>query len=614
MHLLQMLQEKVVICDGAMGTLLYERGIAFDHPFEMVNLTRPELVEDVHKEYIQAGAQIVETNSYGANSFKLKEFGVEDRADEINAAAVKIAKKASEGKALVAGAVGPVGKPIKPIGRIGPVEAHESFKSQMGILLEEGVDLLILETFSDIEELRIALEAARELTDIPIVAQKAFIEDGGTLAKGLPGKVRDRLLDWGADIVGANCIVGPQRMLSIVKDIASKEDIKVSAQPTAGLPQFVRGKITYNASPDYFAEYARTFAESGAGLIGGCCGTTPRHIKALAEAIKDVTLGSKRGLQDGVGVPSLEVEPLDEEVEVSGVGPRERSLFSQKIGTKYLITVEIDLPRGVDISKVVEGAGILKDNGVDALNISDGARARLRMNPMIVAHLLQERIGIEVIMHFTCRDRNILGIQSELLGAHVLGVKNILAITGDPAQIGDYPEATSVFDIDSIGLVRIINSFNRGQDLAGNTIAQPTSFTISVAFDPLANDLDAEIERLEKKNEEGAQVIFTQPIYDIESLEIATKRIEHLNMPLLVGILPLRSSRHAEFLHNEVPGMVVPQDIREKMASASKEEAPRVGVRIAQDFIKLAANMTDGAYLMPPFAKYDMALEVISAL
>ena len=459
MHLLQMLQEKVVVCDGAMGTLLYERGIAFDHPFEMVNLTRPELVEDVHKEYIQAGAQIVETNSYGANSFKLKEFGVEDRADEINAAAVNIAKKASEGKALVAGAVGPVGKPIKPIGRIDPVEALESFKSQMGILLEEGVDLLILETFSDIEELRIALEAARELTDIPIVAQKAFIEDGGTLAKGLPGKVRDRLLDWGADIVGANCIVGPQRMLSIVKDIASKEDIKVSAQPTAGLPQFVRGKITYNASPDYFAEYARTFAESGAGLIGGCCRTTPRHIKALAEAIKDVTLGSKRGLQDGVGVPSLEVEPLDDEVEVSGVGPRERSLFSRKIGTKYLITVEMDLPRGVDISKVVEGAGILKDNGVDALNISDGARARLRMNPMIVAHLLQERIGIEVIMHFTCRDRNILGIQSELLGAHVLGVKNILAITGDPAQIGDYPEATSVFDIDSIGLVRIINSF-----------------------------------------------------------------------------------------------------------------------------------------------------------
>ncbi|MDH7570526.1 MAG: bifunctional homocysteine S-methyltransferase/methylenetetrahydrofolate reductase, partial [Armatimonadota bacterium] len=488
-------------------------------------------------------------------------------------------------------------------GKVAPEDASQAFREQAQALLDGGVDFFLLETFADLEELRLAVMAVRALCDLPIVAHKTFVEDGDALAGGLPSRVMQRVRDWGLTAFGANCTVGPQRMLAILESLAEANGIPLSVMPTAGLPQLVDGRITYDATPEYFARYGRRMVEAGARMVGGCCGTTPEHIRALALAVRGVAPGARR---------AAAVRPVESaKAEVRAAQP---SQLAQKLGKKYVVTVELDVPRGLDMTGVLSAAAALRDLGCDCIDISDGARARLRMNPMVVARLVQEHAGIEVVQHFACRDRNLLAIQADLLGAHALGLRNILAVTGDPAQIGDYPAATSVFDVDSIGLVRILSAFNQGVDLAGNSIGEKTAFLIGVAFNPLAPDLDHELDRLRRKAAEGAHVVYTQPIYELGVLEKGVREAERLNLPLLVGVLPLRSSRHAEFFHNEVPGIHIPDEIRRRLATLEGDDARRYGVEQAQAFLREARKMTAGVYIMPPALNPMVAAQVMEAL
>ncbi len=524
------------------------------------------------------------------------------------------ARRAAGGKVLVAGAVGPCGKPLEPVGTIEPHLAMAAFREQATALIEAGVDLILLETFSDLEELRLAYQVIHQITDIAIIAQKVFIEDGETLAAGLPARFAEEVSGWpGIAAVGANCVVGPQRMREIVKSIASSTKIPVSAMPTPGLPQFVAasdmigGTVRYAVSPAYFGQSARELVEAGASIVGGCCGTSPQHIAEAAKAVSEI-----KPIYRVKPVTAIPIAPAKEPVIKQP--PSAPSRLSRILGQKYVITVELDLPRGLDITKVLDGAKAMKARGGDLIDISDGARARLRMNPMAVAHLIQEQVGIEVMMHFACRDRNLLAVQADLLGAHALGIRNILAITGDPAAIGDYPSATSVFDIDSIGLIRILRRFNEGFDLAGNSIGRETAFTIAAAFDPLAPDLRLEKERLKRKAEAGAHLVYTQPIFERGALEESVKAAKSCRLPIFFGLLPLRSSRHAEFMHNEVPGISIPAEIRSRLAEISDEEGRRYGIEVAQQFLAAAKAITDGVYLMPPFGNYRVAEAVLEAL
>lgn len=603
----RLLINEVMVGDGAMGTYLYSKGFSFEKSFDELNLTNPDVIKRIHQEYLSAGSELIETNTYTANRFRLENFNLEKKLREINLEAVKIAVEASEGKAYIAGSVGSIGKPFEPISQIKYEQAKEAFKEQIECLAEGGVDVIMLETFSDLRELDIAIKAAKEMTDLPLIAQKTFIEEGRILEGELPADVVEFLQNLKVDVLGTNCTVGPQRMLYIIEKMAPRSTIKLSAQPTAGLPQLVDRRLVYQATPEYLAKYALKFVEEGVFLVGGCCGTTPAHIKEVANRIK----GMKPVKRPIIAV--IEEVPARKE-EKAVIKEEGFSDFSIKIKKKFVITTELDLPRGLDISDVLKGAGYLKDIGIDAVNISDGARARLKMSPITVAHLIKERVNMEIILHFTCRDRNLIGLQSELLGAHALGLKNVLAITGDPTNIGDYPNATSVFDVDSIGLVKILKKLNNGIDLADNSIGEPTRFTICVAANPMAEDINCEIGRLKGKIDEGADVVFTQPIFFSQQIENFLVKIEDFRIPILAGILPLRSSRHTEFLHNEVPGIFIPEDIRKRMHGVSKEDAIREGISIAQELLQEIKEIIEGVYLMPPFAKYEVVSDIISVL
>lgn len=602
-RLLEILSEGVLIADGAMGTMLQRLGV--QAPYELANLAQPEAVRQVHRFYVEAGARLIETNTFGANRVKLAGHGVAHLVREINTAAVNLAREAvGDTPVVVAGAVGPVGKPLAPIGQIAPQEAGEAFREQIAVLLEAGVDVILLETFTHLDELKIALDQLRALdTEIPVIAQKAFIEDGETLAAGLPAQVARTLEEWGVDVIGANCVVGPQRMVGILQAMASATNLPLSVMPTPGLPQYQRGEVAFEAQPDYFAQYGEQFARIGVNIIGGCCGTTPAHIRTVAERLRGVRPRPRRA--PAKVTKAIEPEQLPQ---------AEPSQLAGKLGKKYVIAVELDLPRGLDVAKVLEGARSLKEHGADVIDISDGARARLRMNPIAISHLIQEQVGIEVMMHFACRDRNLLAIQADLLGAHALGIRNILAITGDPALIGDYPTATSVFDIDAIGLVRILRRFNDGVDLAGNSIGLRTAFTIAVAYNPLAYDQQVEDNRLKRKAGEGAHLIYTQPIFDVAVLERAGQAAQAVGLPLLVGVLPLRSARHAEFMHHEVPGVHIPDDIRKRLAELNDADARKYGIDVARDFARYARDITQGIYLMPPFGNHKVAEAVVEVV
>ncbi len=594
------LKEGVIVCDGAMGTLLelYEYT---EKPPEINNLKNPDIIERIHREYIQAGAEIIETNTFSGNRLRLQAYRLDDRTKEINEAAVQIARRAADDNVYVAGAVGPSGKLLEPLGRTKLSEAKAAFKEQIGYLVKEGVDLLILETFIDLNELDVAIDAAKEISkDIPIIAQKTFSEDGAILAGDFPVDVVRHIKSKGVDVIGSNCTVGPQRMYGIIKSIYST-DVVLSAQPAAGIPTLVDGRSIYHATPDYLATYAKQLVEAGVTIIGACCGSTPSHIRAISEAVRGVKIEPK---------PVLVKKKTTIEVEAPKVGTPTRSELARKIGREFVTTVELDIPRGLDMTSVIEGAQFCKSNGIDAVNITDGARARIRMSSIAISHLIEREAGIEAVTHITTRDRNMIGLQAELLGAHALNLRNILVITGDPAKIGDLPQAQSVFDIDSVGLIRIVKGMNRGLDSMGNQIGQITSFLVACAANPSAERFDYEIEKLARKVESGAEVIFTQPIYEIDTFTRFLKAVEQLKAPVIVGILPLRSHRHAEFLHHEIPGIDIPDKIRERMFRAGSDAA-KIGIDASAELLKEVKSEVAGVYLLPPFKKYDVAIKVL---
>ncbi|MFB3895487.1 MAG: bifunctional homocysteine S-methyltransferase/methylenetetrahydrofolate reductase [bacterium] len=605
---LEALEEGVLVCDGAMGTMLYAKGIYINRNFDELNIANPELVQRVHREYLDAGAEIIETNTFGANRIKLSAFGLETKVADINRAGVRLVREVVGNKAFIAGSIGPLGKYLEPRGPITADEATYAFKEQITALAESGADLLIFETMTDLAEMQLAVKAAQSVCKLPIIAQMAFTEEGVTAAGYTPEEIITELEPMGVAVVGVNCSSGPQPVLEVIERMAKVRHGKLSAQPNAGQPQMVDGRFLYLASPEYLAEYARRYVTLGVSIVGGCCGTTPEHIRAVKAMVKMLRPPKAKPIP----ITAIPVAEAARPVVVPAK-PEEKSAFGKKLGKQFVISVELDPPRGTDPKKVIEGAKELHKAKVDAINVADSPRAMARMSPISLCRLIQEQVGIETIVHVTTRDRNLLGLQSDLIGAFSLGLHNILAVTGDPPKLGDYPNATAVYDVDSIGLVQIIRLLNQGQDLAGNSISPATKFLIGVGANPGSPEFEKEIERYEKKVESGAEYVLTQPIYEVKTFETFLKRVAHLKMPILIGILPLRSYKHAEFLHNEVPGMSIPDNIRERIRLAG-EDAPKEGIKIAQEALKEAKSMVAGAYLMPPFNKYDIALDVLQVL
>lgn len=595
------LEKDVLLGDGANGTFLNLLGFT-RQPYDLANILEPDLVLQAHKAYFDAGADFVETNTFSANAIRLA--GMNFDPYEVNLRGAQIAREAAGPDRLVMGAIGPAGKPLAPIGTLTSEEVFAAIAQQAQALEAGGVDGFMLETFIDLEELRIAVEAVSSVSKLPIVVSKAYIEDGDSLAEGLPLRCAETMAELNVVAVGANCIVGPQRMVDIVRQLAEACQLPILAFPTPGLPQLVKGSIVYDIHPDYFAKATMRLVEEGARIIGGCCGTTPEHIKKMREAIDAGPI--KRSVRSSVQRGEKEKKPLAES---------EPTELSQKLGKKFVITVEMDLPRGLNVNKILAGARALKIRGADLIDISDGARARLRMNPLSISKLIQDQVGIEVMMHFACRDRNLLAVQADLLGAHALGVRNILAVTGDPANIGDYPSATSVFDVDAIGLVRILSRFNEGIDLAGYSVGMKCAFTIAIALNPLAQDMELEMDRFKRKAEAGAHVVYTQPIFEYAYVEKALEACQQYNLPLFIGILPLRSTRHAEFMHNEVPGIEIPDWLRAKMAGAADDdESLNLGIEEAQKLSAQVRSVAQGLYLMPPFGNHTIAERVMDAV
>ncbi len=604
----------VILCDGAMGTLLYERGIPFDTCFDEVNLRQPTLVVDIHREYIAAGSEIIETNSFGANRYKLEQFGLADQVREINRKAAKNAREAREisgQPVLVAGSVGPTGRTLPPIGTADPGHVRAAFREQISALLEGGVDLLIIETIPSLAEMREAILAAREVSDLPIVAQMTFAQDGRTVSGNTPREIVEGLRSLSPDVIGVNCSVGPRHTLDVLRVIRRSAGARthISGQPNAGWPMDVGGRVIYPSSPEYFASYAREAADVGLAIVGGCCGTTPMHIQAMRQALDSLRI--------------VQPEPEQERIEVGRTRQRELlapdgpTLFAQKLGKEFVVSVEIDPPKGLNPRKTLAGAHLLKDAGVDFINIADSPMARVRMSALTLCYLIQNQAGVETILHFTTRDRNLMGLQSDLIGAHALGVRNIIALTGDPPSLGDYPNATPVYDVDSIGLVRVIKSFNQGYDAAGASIGQMASFTVAVAADPTRPDLEEEARRLNRKLEAGADLVMTQPVFDVATwsdfLDVYHRLFGDIAVPILLGVLPLQSSRHAEFLHNEVPGITLTDEARERMRRAGSE-GRREGVKLAQELVLSARDRVHGIYIMPSFGRYEVAADVLAVL
>ena len=601
---LERLDREVLVCDGAMGTMLHSKGVPQTTCYNELNISNPKLVQEIHKSYIHAGAQIIETNTFGANRVKLSRYGLEKKVYEINFQGAQVAKEVAGKNVFVAGSVGPLGRPTKIFDNLIKNEKHRIFMEQIKALCDGGVDLIIVETFADLDEMKEAVNAAKDVTYLPIICQMTYGQEGKTFAGMDPFSTVKELSEMGVDVIGANCGRGPQDVLGVIKKMASISNIKLSAQPNAGLPRFMDGEFIYPSAPEYFRVYAKRLVDAGANIIGGCCGTTSEHIKAIADAVK--------GLKPKPRAMSAEIkhpagyfkQPLIEQPSLTSL--------SKKFGKKFVVTVEIDPPKGVDASKSLEAAMLFKKYGVDAVNITDNPLARTRMSPVTLAHLIKEEVGLEPILHFTCRDRNVLGIQSELLGAYALNIENVLALTGDPPATGDYPYLTAVFEVTSKGLIHIIKTLNQGYDFAGNPIHPHTNFCIGAAVNPNASNLDREIKRLKEKIEAGASFAQTQPLYDINIFKKFLDKISYLKIPILAGILPLQSYRHAEFLHNEVPGIIIPEGVRERIRNADKPE--KEGVLIAQEFLADAKKLVSGICLMPPFERYDVALDVLRIL
>ncbi len=604
----------IYVFDGAMGTRLYDKGIYINRSYDELNLTAPDLVREVHEEYVRAGADILETNSFGATRHKLQSYGLEGKIHEINAAAARIAREAARGKALVAGAIGPLGLRIEPFGPTSFDDAKEIYREQVAGLLEGGVDLFILETFSELPVIEQAIKAVKELSDLPIVAQMTIQMDGNTTFGTTSEVFTARLDELGVDVIGLNCGVGPTHVLSALEKMRDVTEKPLSAQPNAGLPRDVQGRQFYMGSPEYMATFAKRFVQAGAKFVGGCCGTTPTHIKLIADAIRSISPRQAQVFAKHGHAKVVDLKPPDVEV----VPMEDRSRWSRKIAHgEFVTSVEVLPPKGCDAEKTLDSIKLLKNAGVDGVNIPDGPRAQTRMSAQATAVLVEREIGIEAVLHYCCRDRNLLGMMSDLLGAAALGLHNLLIITGDPPKMGPYPDATAVFDIDSIGLTNMVNKLNHGLDLGNNPIGKPTAFSIGVGVNPGAVNLDEEIKRFEWKVEAGAEYAITQPVFDTEQLRVFLKKIEHVKIPIVAGIWPLVSYRNAEFMHNEVPGVNVTTNILERMRIASekgKEEAREEGIQIARESLLEVRDLIQGAQVSAPFGNVKYALQVFDSL
>lgn len=608
------LRERPFLFDGAMGTLLHSRGISMDVSFDGINLSQPAIVADIHRAYIQAGADIIETNSFGANQYKLAEFGLQNQVSEINQAAVNIARRVISGafrEVWLAGSVGPLGVRLAPLGRVSLAEAADAFREQIGALVSAGVDLLVLETISDLYEMETAVSVARELApDLPIITQMTFTRDDRTLLGHSPNVVAQRLAALDVDAIGVNCSGGPAQVLRLLRVMGQiAPDKLLAAAPNAGWPeQTERGRVLYPATPDYFGEYTHALVEAGAVLVGGCCGTNEAHIAAMRQALDNP-------VPSPIPLPTVQIVTRAEK-KTAVLDPPTQLAQNLKNG-RYVITVEMSPPKGITTQRLVEGAHMLKEAGANLLNLADSPLARMRMSAWAAAHLVQKSVGLETVLHFPTRGRNLLRIQGDLLAAYAMGIRNLFVTMGDPTKIGDYPEAMDSYDIVPTGLIHLIKQqFNSGLDKAGNSIDQPTNFAVGCAVSLTPADPEREMKLLRKKIRNGADFALTQPVFDPKAakqfVELYEATYGEKMLPLLVGIKPLYNGRNAEFLHHEVPGMSIPQPLRERMSAA--KDPQREGVLIAQELLAELRPFTQGVYLMPAFRRYDLIANVMDGL
>ncbi|HEY6838650.1 MAG TPA: bifunctional homocysteine S-methyltransferase/methylenetetrahydrofolate reductase [Geobacteraceae bacterium] len=599
MTFLERLHQEVLVGDGAVGTMLYAKGVGLDANFEHLNLVRPELVVELHADYLAAGAQLIETNTFGANYTKLQAIGLDAKVRAINLRGAELARRAAGGlDVFVAGSVGPLVRIKGSEQELSADDMQAIFREQCTALAEGGVDLFICETFSDPAQLGCAVAAARE-TGLPVIASMAFLEGGRSATGADVEQAASLIAAAGADVLGANCGAGPLEVLTTVKRLAAVTSLPLAAFPNSGFPEYVDGRYIYRATPEYFAAMGAEMVAAGASLVGGCCGTTPDHVRALADRLRGASPSSRR---THVSV-SAAVAPALPSAGAAG--------FLGRWGEEKVVTVELDPPRGLDCTKVLAGSRALKEAGADAINLAENPLARVRMGNIALARRIQEDVGIEVIVHITCRDRNILGLQSDLMGAALLGIRSILAVTGDPARLGEHAGATSVYDLNSFGLVKLLNDLNAGVNGLGSSIGAGTGFTIGCAFNPNSPRMEVQVERLAKKVALGACFAQTQPLYDLGRLDEMLTRTAGLDIPVLPGILPLVSERNCEFLHNEVPGIVIPEEIRERMRGKEKEAGAAEGLAIAREFIAAARDRVGGFYIIPPFGKHEIAVDLV---
>jgi len=597
---------RVHVFDGAMGTVLYGKGIFLNVCYDELALRQPDLVREIHREYVKAGAELLETNTFGANPVKLAHYGLASETERINAAAARVAREAAGGRAVVIGAIGPLGVRVEPYGETGLDQAQAAFARQAAGLLEGGVDGFVLETFSDVSELGAAVKAVHSLSKLPIVAQMTVGTDGKTHYGTDPTVFGPALQAMGVDVIGVNCSVGPHGVLEAVEKLARVVTVPISAQPNAGLPREVEDRKIYMASPEYMGTYAKRMVEAGARFVGGCCGTTPEHIKAIAGFVQSVSPRHSTA----VAAAPASAKPVDP------VPLAERSRLAAKLaGGKFITTVEIVPPKGVNPGPMFDQVRQLKSAGVDAVNVPDCPRAQSRMGALLSGLMIQREVGMEAVVHYACRDRNLLGMLSDLLGAAASGLNNLLIVTGDPPKMGPYPEATAVFDIDAIGLTNLVSRLNHGLDPGGNAIGDPTRFLIAVGVNPASPDKERELRRFAWKVEAGAELAVTQPVFDVDQLDRFLEEVAPLGIPIVAGIWPLVSLRNAEFLANEVPGVTVPAVVLDRMRAASakgKEEALQEGVRIAQEMLAAVRTRVRGAQVAAPLGRVPVALEVLA--
>ncbi len=613
---LERLERHVLIGDGAMGTMLYQMGAFINTCFDELNLTRSNLVRKVHEAYIDAGVDFIETNTFGANQYKLSKFGLVDQVEAINLAGGELARQAAEDHGvLVGGSIGPLGPHMQPYGKLTEDQVREAFIRQIRGLMDGQVDFLIFETFSNPDELLIAVETAASLYDIPIVAQITTNEFKETI---FGQKLEDAFMRIAGhpavNVAGLNCSIGPGSMLSSLEIIRSATDKPVSVQPNAGMPREVEGRKIYMCTPEYMAEYSKRFFEKGARIIGGCCGSTPEHISEIAKVIHPLDK-AMRQIPD-TNTASISVKEVEMPAAQETIPLEKRSKWAQKlVAGEKVASIEITPPRGAVISNIVEKAKFCSDHGVDAINIPDGPRASSRMSPMVTAIHVNQHVDIEVILHVCCRDRNIIGLQADMLGCEAMGLKNMLIVTGDPPKLGEYPDATAVFDLDAIGLTQVCKNLNQGIDLGLNSFTPPLSMVLGVGANPVAADLPREIDRFKRKVEAGAEFAITQPVFDPDMLIHFMEETKNHKIPIVAGIWPLVSYKNAEFMANEVPGVLVPEKILEKMSKAqTKEEGRLIGIEIAREMIEKIKDHVAGYAVSAPFGNVNIALGVLGKI